>query len=87
MTVRLFSADGPPEVMLAGSGTSIRVPSRVPHNYTNESSEMVRMLVLLDPSMTAFFREIGSKEPPKGEPDFARIGMAMQRHGIEMFGA
>lgn len=87
LTVRLFTAGGPPEVLRAGCGASIGVPTRVPHNYTNESGKMVRMLVLLEPSMTAFFREIGSQEPLTGEPDFARIGAAMQRHGIDMFAA
>lgn len=32
--------------------------------------------------MTAFFREIGTAEP-QAQPDFARIGAAMQLHGIQ----
>lgn len=87
LTLRRFTAGSPPDVLRAGCGASISVPSRVPHNYINESGELVRMLVLLEPSMTAFFREIGSHEPLKGEPDFARIGAAMQRHGIEVLAA
>ena len=87
LTVRLFTAGGPPEVLRAGCGASIRVPSRVPHNYTNESGATVRMLVLLEPSMTAFFREIGSHEPLTGEPVGARIGAAMHRHDVDMFAA
>lgn len=83
LTVREFGAGAPPQVMRAGPGTSVRIPSMVPHNYVNESGKPVRMLVLLEPTMIAFFREIGSVERPQGGPDFARIGAAMQRHGIE----
>lgn len=83
LTVREFGPGMPPKVIRAGAGTSVRIPPMAPHNYVNESGKSVRMLVLLEPSMTAFFREIGSKERPQGAPDFARIGAAMERHGIE----
>jgi quercetin dioxygenase-like cupin family protein len=83
MTVRQFGAGLLPQVIKAGPGTSVRVPSRVPHNYSNESDKPVRILVLLAPSMIAFFRDIGSVERPQGAPDFARIEDAMDRHGIE----
>jgi hypothetical protein len=55
----------------------------VPHNYVNESRKPVRMLVMLEASMVAFFRDIGSAERAHGAPDFARIGAAMAKHGIE----
>ncbi|MFQ6186237.1 cupin domain-containing protein [Sinorhizobium meliloti] len=82
LTVRQFGA-GLPQVIKAGPSTSVRVPSRVPHNYSNESDNPIRMLVMLAPSMIAFFRDVGSVERPQGTPDFARIGAAMDRHGIE----
>ncbi|WP_230534345.1 cupin domain-containing protein [Microvirga roseola] len=82
LTVRHFATDGPPEVTIAGPGTSVRVDPRAPHNYSNDGGNPVRMLVLIEPSMIAFFRDIGTVEPP-AQPDFARIGAAMQRHGIE----
>ncbi|MCF6368126.1 hypothetical protein [Rhizobium halophilum] len=41
----------------------------------------VRMLVML-PSMIAF-RDIGFEQRTEGVPDYARIGAAMARHGIE----
>ena len=85
VTVRRFAADGPPEVAVGGPGTTIRIGSMVPHNYSNESDRPARMLVLLEPSMTAFFRDIGTSEPQA--PDLARIGSAMQRHGIAMLAA
>ena len=65
----------------------MRIPSRVPHNYVNESHKPVRMLVMLEASMVAFFRDIGSAERMQGAPDFARIGAAMQKHGIEPLAA
>jgi hypothetical protein len=40
-------------------------------------------MVLIEPSMVDFFRDIGTVEP-QAEPDFARIGAAMARHGIEV---
>lgn len=83
LTVRQFGPGLPPQVFAAGPGTSISIPSRVPHNYVNESGKPVRMLVAVEPSMVAFFREIGSSEPPQGAPDFDKIGAAMARHGIE----
>jgi quercetin dioxygenase-like cupin family protein len=83
LTLREFGPALPPKVIRATAGTSVRIPSMVPHNYVNESGKPVRMLVMLEPSMIAFFREIGSVERPQGTPDFARIGAAMARHGIE----
>ncbi|TGP18164.1 MULTISPECIES: cupin domain-containing protein [unclassified Mesorhizobium] len=82
LTVRHFGAGGSPEVTVAGPGTSVRIGPRAPHNYSNDSGRPVRMLVLVEPSMIAFFRDIGTVEP-QAQPDFARIGAAMQRHGIE----
>ncbi|MCA1408930.1 cupin domain-containing protein [Ensifer sp. IC3342] len=82
VTVRRFVADGPPEVTVAGPRTAIHIGSMTPHNYSNDSGRTARMLVLLESSMIAFFREIGTSEP-QSQPDFARIGSAMQRHGIE----
>ncbi|RWB52316.1 cupin domain-containing protein [Mesorhizobium sp.] len=82
LTVRHFGAGGLPEVTVAGPGTSVRIGPRAPHNYSNDSGRPVRMLVLVEPSMIAFFRDIGTAEP-QAQPDFARIGAAMQRHGIE----
>lgn len=83
VTVRRFAAGGPPEVAVAGPHAAIHIGSMVPHNYSNDSGRPARMLVLLEPSMIAFFRDIGTREP-QAQPDFARIASAMQRHGIEM---
>jgi hypothetical protein len=72
----------PPEIVAATAGTSVRIEGHAPHNYVNESGKPARMPVLVEPSMTAFFREIGTIEP-QSTPNFACIGAAMQRHGIE----
>lgn len=84
LTVRLFEGPGaPPTVTVAGPGAAIRIPPRLPHNYANESGAPVRMLALLETSMTAFFRDVGTPEPQVA-PDFARLGAAMERHGIDV---
>ena len=81
ITIRHFAADRPPTMISAAAGTSVRIERNAPHNYMNESGKPARMLVVVEPSMTAFFREIGTTEP-QAQPDFGRIGAAMQRHGI-----
>ncbi len=83
LTVRDFGAGAAPVVTVAGPGTALRIASGLPHNYSNDSGRPVRMLVLIEASMIAFFRDIGTIEP-EAQPDFARIGAAMQRHGIEV---
>lgn len=55
----------------------------MPHNDVNESGQAVTMVVLIEASMVAFFRDIGTAEP-QAQPDFACIGAAMQRHGIDV---
>ena len=82
LTVRQFAAGCPPEITLAGPGTAVRIPSMAAHNYSNDSGKPVKMLVLIESSMTDFFRDIGTTSP-QAQPDFAKIGAAMQRHGIE----
>lgn len=84
LTVRQFPAAAePPSAVTAGPGTRIRIASGVPHSYANEGAVPVKMLVLIEPQMIAFFRDIGTAEPQE-QPDFARIGAAMERHGISV---
>lgn len=84
VTFRHFAADGV-RTMRAGPGAAVRIDGMEPHNYSNEGPLPARMLVLLEPQMTAFFREIGRELPPAPDeaPDYAAIGQAMSRHGIE----
>ncbi|MCZ0737673.1 cupin domain-containing protein [Phreatobacter sp. AB_2022a] len=82
ITIRHFAAAEPPVTIVAKAGTAVRIDGNAPHNYMNESTRPARLLVLVEPSMTTFFREIGTAAPQQ-EPDLARIGAAMQRHGIE----
>ncbi|WP_206078439.1 cupin domain-containing protein [Poseidonocella sp. HB161398] len=84
LTLRQFPAgDEPPVTIQAGPGCTLRIAPWQPHGYANESGAPVRMLVLLEPGMTAFFRDIGMPAP-EARPDIARIGAAMDRHGIAM---
>lgn len=79
---RDFSGPGAPRTSVAGPGTSVAIPRNAPHNYANESGRAARMLVVLEPAMLEFFREIGTPDP--AAPDFGAIGAAMARHGISM---
>jgi AcrR family transcriptional regulator/quercetin dioxygenase-like cupin family protein len=83
-------ADGPPLVTTAGAGTVVTVPSQVPHNYQNASGAPATMLVVVDQSMVAFFRDLGRPAaPPAGPPSAAEIGAvlaACERHGITLLG-
>ncbi|MGG5817897.1 cupin domain-containing protein [Falsiroseomonas sp. HW251] len=77
--------DGARKVMRAGPGDVLRVAPQAPHGYANAGETPAEVLVVLDRTMEAFFREIGSPEPAQGPPgpeDFARIGAACARHGI-----
>ncbi|WP_206615642.1 cupin domain-containing protein, partial [Solirhodobacter olei] len=84
LTVRQFpGATEPPVVITASPGAAVRIASGIPHNYANESGRTVRMVVLIEQTMIAFFRDIGTAEAQE-QPDFARIGAAMERHGIDV---
>ncbi len=83
LTVRLFPEGAPPAAVTAGPGGTVTVPSGVAHQYANESGGPVRMVVLLEPSMIAFFRDAGTGERQE-PPDFARLGAAMERHGVTL---
>ncbi len=84
LTIRSFA--GPePEAAEVGPGGTVRVAPWAPHNYANESRRPVRMLVLLDGTMTAFFRDIGTAARPE-HPAAAAIAAAMARHGIRLVG-
>ncbi|QDL94314.1 cupin domain-containing protein (plasmid) [Paroceanicella profunda] len=86
LTVRDFPDAGqPPSVVVAKPGDAVTIASGRAHNYSNEGERPVKMLVLIEPSMIAFFREAGTAEP-QAEPDLARLGAAMQRHGIDLIG-
>jgi quercetin dioxygenase-like cupin family protein len=89
ITFGLFE-DGPPRQVRATAGTVVTVPSDVGHNYANTSEAPASMLVVVERSMTAFFRELGSTQlPPAGPPTDAEIAAVMAacaRHGIVMLG-
>lgn len=80
--------DGVPSEVVGGPGTVVTVPSDVPHAYRNAGPTAARLHVVLERSMTAFFREVGRPEaPPPGPPndaDLDRVLGACARHGITM---
>jgi len=77
---------GAPSQVVAGAGTVVTVPSRVPHNYLNAGPAAASMLVVVERSMAAFFRDVGrAATPPATPPDgdeIARMLAACARHGI-----
>lgn len=77
---------GPPREVVAGAGSVVTVPTNVPHNYRNAGGGPATMLVVVDRSMTAFFRDLGRTEIPAGGPpseaEIANVLAACARHGI-----
>ena len=82
--------EGAPRQVTAGAGTVVTVPSGVPHNYQNASAAPASMLVVVDRSMAAFFRDLGkTAAPPAGPPSAAELTevlAACGRHGITILG-
>lgn len=89
ITFGLFG-DGPPREVAAEAGTVVTVPSRAPHNYRNAGTAPAKMLVVLESSMAAFFRDLGRREePPAGPPsedEIAAVMAACARHDITILG-
>lgn len=82
--------DGPPALVVADAGTVVTVPSDVPHNYQNTGTAPASMLVVVERSMAAFFRDLGRRqEPPPGPPsddEIAAVLAACARHRITVLG-
>ncbi len=78
----------PPGEVTATAGTVVTVPSRSAHYYRNAGAGPAVMLVLLDGTMTAFFRDLGrSQKPEPGPPSAGEISAVMTacaRHGIDI---
>ncbi len=79
--------------MQCSPGEVVYVPRGVPHAFENTGSEPARLLILQAPGgiHEQYFAEAWepiedpSHLPPEGgPPDFAKITVAAQRHGIEM---
>jgi quercetin dioxygenase-like cupin family protein len=87
ITFGLFDSQ-PPRQIVAGPGAVITISSRLPHNYVNGSGAPAEMLVLVEKSMKAFFKDLGRTDvPPQSPPTDAEIGEVMQacdRHGINV---
>jgi quercetin dioxygenase-like cupin family protein len=89
ITFGLFD-EGPPRFVTAGPGTVVTVPSGAAHNYTNNGPGRAAMSVVLQASMIAFFRDVGTPAPPPPGPPPAeaieRLLAGCARHGIEILG-
>lgn len=82
--------DGPPAMTTAAAGTVVTVPGHVPHNYQNAGTAPATMLVVVERSMAAFFRDLGRTAAPPaappGEAELAEVLAACARHGITILG-
>lgn len=87
VTFGLF-ASTPPREVVAGPGTVVTVPGGAPHNYRNAGRQPATVLVVLDHSMVAFFRDLGRREPPPdlppSETELAAVLAACARHHISL---
>jgi quercetin dioxygenase-like cupin family protein len=76
----------PPSHVLAGTGTVVTVPPNVPHSYQNAGAVPAQMLVVVERSMIAFFRDLGRQEAPRAGPpsgeEIAAVVAACSRHDI-----
>lgn len=82
--------DGGPTFITCEAGAVVTVPSEVPHNYQNSGDGPATMLVVVEQSMIAFFRDIGRAEAPPDAPpsssEIAAVLDACARHGVTMLG-
>ena len=76
-----------------GPGGYAFLPRETPHAYTNLGRLPARLLVIVSPGGVCelFIAEVGQPagapvelRGPDGPPDFARIGMAAEKYGIEV---
>ncbi len=78
----------PPREVAAGPGTVVSIPPLAPHNYRNPGSQPAAVLVVVDRSMVAFFRDLGRREAPAGGPpseaEIAEVLGACARHNIKL---
>lgn len=85
VTFGIFES-GPPRFVVAGAGTVVTVPPQTPHNYQNTGSGPAAMLVVVDRSMIAFFRDLGRRDAPVGGPpdpaEISAVLAACARHGV-----
>jgi quercetin dioxygenase-like cupin family protein len=78
----------PPREVVAGPGAVVTIPPHAAHNYRNAGAQPATMLVVVDDTMTAFFRELGRRETPAGGPpsadEIAAVLAACARHHITL---
>ncbi|MFN3745940.1 MAG: cupin domain-containing protein [Hyphomicrobiaceae bacterium] len=83
-----FFDDHSSRFAVARVGTVVTIPSRLGHNYTNNSNVPARFTAVVQTEMLRFFEEAGSPEAPPPVPPsdqiVARLMAACARHGIEI---
>jgi quercetin dioxygenase-like cupin family protein len=80
------------EKMVGTAGTTVAVPSDVPHTFENVGDELGRLLfVHLPAALESFFDEygvpverVGARPADLEPPDFAAMGAALERNGVRI---
>jgi len=84
--------DGEAKVTVAGPGTSVSMPPRVPHTFRNPAGTLSRMLVMHSPAgLEAFFESLGvpvehvGDVPEQGAPpDISKLVVELARGGVHV---
>lgn len=68
-----------------GPGDLAHAPAGVPHRFENAGDARGTLLIVGDPAMLAFLREMGEAFPPGAAPDMERMLAINTKHGAETF--
>lgn len=68
-----------------GPGDLAHAAAGVPHRFENAGTERGTLLIVGDPSMLAFLREMGDAFPPGAAPDMERMLAINTKYGAETF--
>jgi len=69
----------------AGPGAVFHPPGGAPHRFENVGAVPGTVLVVVEPAMLGFLREMSTAFPPGAEPDMERVLALSARYGVETF--
>jgi quercetin dioxygenase-like cupin family protein len=68
------------EIIRPKAGSIVNVPGNVPHTFRNVGTSVGTLLVVAEPTLVAFLREIAEFKTPEGQPDFARAAPVLEKY-------